>query len=110
MQKSVTRAFQYAARVGRSEDFWLNTLLLLTWLLLLIGFMRFSIRRYLWQNNQTTLFLISTMVLGYLIFLLLSGQPTWIVLLAQIGTLLTLMAVLAGFMEKLHRIETQRYG
>lgn len=110
VRKTFLRAFQYLTLIVLREGFWLNALLFLMVVGLISGFIIFSIRRYHWQNNQTALFLIGAIALGYLLFLLLSGFPTWLILLAQLGALLTFMILISGFNEKIHRLEAQRYG
>jgi signal transduction histidine kinase len=110
IRKSFLRLWQHLSRVVGGKQFWINLLLFFLWVALISGFIIFSIRRYHWQNNQTALFLISIMVLGYLLFLLLSGSDTWFILISQITVLAVLLAIITGFMEKIHRLEAQRYG
>jgi signal transduction histidine kinase len=110
IQKSLLRTWQHLSRVVQGEQFWINLLLFAVWVALISGFIILSIRRYHWQNNQTALFLISIMMLGYLLFLLLSGSETWFILVTQISVLMVLMVLITGFMEKIHRLEVQRYG
>jgi len=110
IRKTFLRAFQHLSLIVLREGFWLNALLFLMVVGLISGFIIFSIRRYHWQNNQTALFLIGAIALGYLLFLLLSGYPTWLILLAQLGALLTFMILISGFNEKIQRLEAQRYG
>lgn len=109
-RKTFLRAFQHLTLMVLREGFWLNALLF--WMVVgsISGFIIFSIRRYHWQNNQTALFLIGAIALGYLLFLLLSGYPTWLILLAQLGVLLIFMILISGFNEKIQRLEAQRYG
>lgn len=110
IQKSLIRVFQHISRLVQGKGFWLNFLLFTIWVGLISGFIALSIRRYRWQNTQTALFLISVMILGYLIFLIFSGSETWFILLSQVAVLLVLISLITGFMEKIHRLEVQRYG
>ncbi len=110
LQKTATRAIQHLRRISRGKFFWLNTGLFFAWLGIIVGFIIFFIRRYRWQNNQTVMFLISVMVLGYLLLLLFSGAEIRFILLSQVAVLLIIGAVIAGFSEKIHRLERRRSG
>ncbi|NIV16411.1 MAG: GAF domain-containing protein, partial [Aliifodinibius sp.] len=110
IQKTAIRVFQQVYRIVRGKYFWLNFFLFLLMVGIISSFIAFSIRRYRWQNKQTALFLISMLVLLYTLFLLLSGSKLQNILLLQIAAMTVVMAIITGFMEKIYRIETQRFG
>ena len=110
IQKSIIRFYQQIKRLVRGKGFLLDLMLFILWLGMVIGFILLSIRRYHWQNWQTALFLISAMVVGFFLFLLLSGQEFWFIFLIQITALISFGALIAGFQEKIHRLEVQRSG
>ncbi len=104
------RLMYRAIGITRGPTFWQNFFLLSLLIGLIVGFIFMASRRYQWQNKQTTLFLISFVVLSTVMFLWMSGTPLANVLLVQLGVLSGLIAIFAIFMEKIHRLESQRAG
>ncbi|RMI25483.1 MAG: GAF domain-containing protein, partial [Calditrichaeota bacterium] len=110
IRRAAVRTYQYLSRTVHGRRFLLSLGLFLLLLSMYAGFLTLAIRRYRWQNTQTSLFLIGSFVLLYLVFGLLAEATLPTILMTQIATLAALMAIIAGFMEKIHRLEIKRAG
>ncbi|RMG24835.1 MAG: CRTAC1 family protein, partial [Methanobacteriota archaeon] len=110
IQKTLIRFWQSIRRIVHGRNFWVNLLLFLGLLGLISSFLWMATQRYQWQNRQLVYFLIVTFFISYGVFAILSSTSLKNILLVQFGIFTGGIAVLVVFLEKLLRIEQQRYG
>lgn len=110
LRKAVILTYRWAAFTAAAEDFWINLALFLVMVGLVSGFIYFSIFRYGWKNKQTAYFLISLLVIFYLLFIIQPAARFLTIILSQLGALFILMTAATAFMEKIRRLEIKRYG
>ena len=110
LQKVLILSYRWAAFTIATEDFWINTFLFLFMVTLVGGFIYFSNIRYGWKNKQIIWFLISILLVLYILFALQTGSKFLTIILSQLGALSILIITTTIFMEKIRRLEIQRYG
>lgn len=109
-QRVAILSYRWAAFTIATEDFWINTFLFFFMVILVGGFIYFSNVRYGWKNKQIIWFLISILVVLYILFAVQTGAKFLIIILSQLGALSILIITTTVFMEKIRRLEIQRYG
>lgn len=109
-EKAFLLSYRWVAFTSASEDFWMNVFLFLLMVSFVTGFIYFSKVRYGWRNQQIVWLLISILVVLYLLFVFQSGSKFISIILSQLGAIFILLVTTTVFMEKIRRLEIQRYG
>lgn len=109
-QKALILSYRWIVFTSTTEDFWANVLLFFLMVAVVSGFIYFSILRYGWKNKQTAWFLISILVIFYILFIIQSDDKFLTIILTQLGALFILIVATAVFMEKIRRLEMKRYA
>lgn len=109
-QKALILSYRWIVFTSSTEDFWANVFLFLLMVAVVSGFIYLSILRYGWKNKQTAGFLISILVVFYILFVIQSDDEFLTIILTQLGALFILIIGTAVFMEKIRRLEMKRYA
>ncbi|MEJ2633929.1 MAG: FG-GAP-like repeat-containing protein [Calditrichia bacterium] len=108
IMKSYYRAKQYGNRLVHHPHFFVNIILFAVLIGILIGFTIISTGRFRWATAQIILFLVTTIIILYGIFLAFQSDPLRTRLIIQIAATIGLLSVLTFFMEKIRRLEISR--
>ncbi len=103
-------AWKKLVRIVQTTVFWVNLSLFLIIVIFILGYAYLGLRRYRWSAGTITIFLGAVLTIFYLIFVSFPNLTATSKLLIHGAILVMLLGITTGFMEKIRRMEKQRFG